>query len=150
MLPKGQREGSYVLRMLSFDVRFEDPFEGFKYGLQWPGSWELREEGGQSQVHDNNAWRLNCYLPGCVTALMSESYATPALQKGSSRGQKMLWGDSSIRWVDRLDDRKLYEFQLKFLFIVAIFHPLFMGENVKYNAHIEKYINQTPAKSPFR
>lgn len=33
-LPKGQREGSYILRVLRFNVSFEDPLAVFKYGLQ--------------------------------------------------------------------------------------------------------------------
>ena len=50
-LPKGQREGSYILRVLRFNVSFEDPLAVFKYGLQWLGSWELRNNSGQSQEH---------------------------------------------------------------------------------------------------
>ena len=34
MLPKGQREGSYILRVVRFNVSFEDPLAVVKYGLQ--------------------------------------------------------------------------------------------------------------------
>ena len=33
-LPKGQREGSYILRVVRFNVSFEDPLAVVKYGLQ--------------------------------------------------------------------------------------------------------------------
>lgn len=33
-LPKGQREGNYILRVVRFNVSFEDPLAVVKYGLQ--------------------------------------------------------------------------------------------------------------------
>lgn len=82
--PKGQGEGSYVLRLRRYNVTVADYFPIFKYGLLWLGSWELREEGRQSWLHGSEAGRLTCCLPGFTTALQARLTQLPLFGKGQA------------------------------------------------------------------
>lgn len=98
MLPKDRGEGSYVLRVPRFNVRFADHFEFFKYHLQWPGSWELKEKEGQSHLRDNKARRLTCYLPGCVAVSWGTFTQLQPFRRGQAEGRK------GPRWIQASDE----------------------------------------------
>lgn len=88
MVPKDQGEASYVLRVPRLNARFVERSKVFKYDLRWPDSWELKEKGGQPQLRDNKARGLTCYLPGCVTALMSTSTQRQPFRRSQAEARK--------------------------------------------------------------
>ena len=46
-LPKGQREGSYILRVLRLNISFEDPLAVFKYVFNDSAVGNWRNNSGQ-------------------------------------------------------------------------------------------------------
>ena len=150
MLSEGQREVSYILRMFSFHVRFAEPFEVFKYGLQWPD----RNWGQRVDNHRYMTVRLGGSPIICLVCHCSHEWQlcdSSSSEGGQAEDRKGYRRDSSIRWVNGLDDHKLYESQIKFFVYCSNFSFFVcVRENVKCNAHTEKYLKQTPVKSPLK